>query len=216
MIVISDEIHAELVYPSAVHVPFASLGVAAESRTVTLTSTVKAFIWLACAAQGATSDRVSCGPRWRRNRPPCSARSTSSACTPRSRRGPTATNGWQGCAAISLTISGFSRTCWPKASPRSAANLRRRPTSPGWTAGRSAGETTRPRPYLARGGVELSGGPMFNPGGDGFARLNFATSRSLLQQILERMIGAVLCKNAEHDKILKCQLTGPVGAARYG
>lgn len=42
-LVISDEIHAELVYAPHQHVPFASLGPATAARTVTLTSASKSF-----------------------------------------------------------------------------------------------------------------------------------------------------------------------------
>ena len=41
--VISDEIHAELVHPGHQHVPFASLGPEVAARTVTITSSSKAF-----------------------------------------------------------------------------------------------------------------------------------------------------------------------------
>lgn len=37
----------------------------------------------------------------------------------------------------------------------------------------------------------LSDGPAFGPGGEGFARLNFATSRSILEEVLGRIRDAV-------------------------
>jgi len=43
LIVISDEIHADLLYDGRVHIPFASLGPEIAKRTVTLTSASKAF-----------------------------------------------------------------------------------------------------------------------------------------------------------------------------
>jgi cystathionine beta-lyase len=43
LIVISDEIHADLVYPGHTHIPFATLSPEVEARTVTLTSATKAF-----------------------------------------------------------------------------------------------------------------------------------------------------------------------------
>ncbi|MCC4316861.1 aminotransferase class I/II-fold pyridoxal phosphate-dependent enzyme [Streptomyces malaysiensis subsp. malaysiensis] len=43
LLVISDEIHAELTYDSHRHIPFASLSPDAARRTVTLTSATKAF-----------------------------------------------------------------------------------------------------------------------------------------------------------------------------
>ena len=41
--VIADEVHADLTYAPARHVPFASLAPEVEARTVTLTSASKAF-----------------------------------------------------------------------------------------------------------------------------------------------------------------------------
>lgn len=38
------------------------------------------------------------------------------------------------------------------------------------------------------GRIELSPGPDFNPGGTGFARLNFATSRSVVRTLLDRIV----------------------------
>ena len=43
LIVISDEIHAELIYAPHRHIPFASLSPDAASRTMTITSAGKAF-----------------------------------------------------------------------------------------------------------------------------------------------------------------------------
>ncbi|MEV4314828.1 aminotransferase class I/II-fold pyridoxal phosphate-dependent enzyme [Actinocrispum sp. NPDC049592] len=43
MVVLTDEIHADLTYPSFVHTPFASLGPDVARRTVTATSATKAF-----------------------------------------------------------------------------------------------------------------------------------------------------------------------------
>ena len=43
LVVVSDEIHAELVHPGHEHVPFATLGAEVAARTVTVTSTSKAF-----------------------------------------------------------------------------------------------------------------------------------------------------------------------------
>ena len=43
LVIVSDEIHSELLYPPARHVPIASLGSDVAARTVTLTSATKAF-----------------------------------------------------------------------------------------------------------------------------------------------------------------------------
>ena len=44
--------------------------------------------------------------------------------------------------------------------------------------------------FHERGRVALSPGPQFGPGGEGFARLNFATSPELLELIVDRMAAA--------------------------
>jgi cystathionine beta-lyase len=43
LVVVADEIHADLVYPGRTHLPLASLSHAAASRTLTMTSATKAF-----------------------------------------------------------------------------------------------------------------------------------------------------------------------------
>ena len=43
LLVISDEVHADLTYPQHVHIPFASISAETAARTVTLTSATKAF-----------------------------------------------------------------------------------------------------------------------------------------------------------------------------
>jgi cysteine-S-conjugate beta-lyase len=43
MLVISDEVHADLAFPQHVHMPFASISAGTSARTVTLTSATKAF-----------------------------------------------------------------------------------------------------------------------------------------------------------------------------
>ena len=43
LVVVSDEIHAELVHPGHEHIPFASIAPEVAERTITLTSASKAF-----------------------------------------------------------------------------------------------------------------------------------------------------------------------------
>ncbi len=60
MVVLADEIHADLTYPSFVHTPFASLGPDVARRTVTATSATKAFNLAAmrCAVAHIGPDEV--------------------------------------------------------------------------------------------------------------------------------------------------------------
>jgi cystathionine beta-lyase len=63
LLVVSDEIHADLVYQPAVHIPFASLGERVAARTVTLTSATKAF-----NIAGLRTAVAHIGPAWLRDR----------------------------------------------------------------------------------------------------------------------------------------------------
>jgi cystathionine beta-lyase len=63
LLVVSDEIHADLVYHPAVHIPFAALGADVAARTVTLTSATKAF-----NIAGLRTAVAHIGPAWLRDR----------------------------------------------------------------------------------------------------------------------------------------------------
>ena len=63
LLVVSDEIHADLVYRPGVHIPFASLGDEVAARTVTLTSATKAF-----NIAGLRTAVAHVGPAWLRDR----------------------------------------------------------------------------------------------------------------------------------------------------
>lgn len=47
------------------------------------------------------------------------------------------------------------------------------------------------RTFLERGGVQLSPGPFFGPGGAGFARLNYGTSTALMTEAVQRIAAAL-------------------------
>jgi cysteine-S-conjugate beta-lyase len=51
---------------------------------------------------------------------------------------------------------------------------------------------------LRRGRVALSRGPTFGVEGAGFARLNFATTRTLLEEAVQRMVAAVRAERSAH------------------
>ncbi len=191
LVVVSDEIHADLVYPGRMHLPFATLGPEVERRTVTLTSATKAFniAGLRCAVAVYGSEELK-----RRFRT-----------LPRHLRGGVNTFGLAATDAA-----------WRHADPWLAqvlayldANRRRvadvvRERMPGvahlmpeatylaWLDCRALELEPDPqRFFLERAGVALSDGAPFGDAGKGFVRLNFATSRAILDEILERMAKAV-------------------------
>ena len=50
--------------------------------------------------------------------------------------------------------------------------------------------------FLKHARVALSDGARFGPGGEGFVRLNFATSRAIITQAIERMAKSVQARGA--------------------
>jgi cystathionine beta-lyase len=191
LIVIADEIHMDLVYPGQRHVPFASLGPEVEARTITLTSATKAFniAGLRCSVAHFGSDAL----KKRFNT------------VPRHVRG--------GIGSLGLTTT---EVAWTSAQPwldevvayldgnrRFLAELLKEripairyappeATYLAWLDCRALGLPTDPfTHFLERARVGLSDGRRFGAGGEGFVRLNFATSRAILTQILERMAAAL-------------------------
>jgi cysteine-S-conjugate beta-lyase len=191
LVVVSDEIHADLVYPGARHVPFATLGPEVEARTITLTSATKAFNipGLRCALAHFGSAEL-------RRR---------FLSLPRHIRG--------GVGSLGLAATAAA---WRESQPWLDAVLRQleahrsfvaefvRDALPGvghrppeasylaWLDCRGLGLGPSPqRFFLERAKVALSAGEAFGRPGEGFVRLNFATSRALLGEILERMAKAL-------------------------
>ncbi len=195
LIVISDEIHADLALADGVvHVPFASLSDELAQRTVTLYSASKSYN---LGGMG------------------CAVAHVGHAGTERQLSGlPSHFLGGAGVAAVTATLASWSveGDAWLE---RCVARLRdnRRilgdwlvaqgaasgvkgyppeATYLSWLDFRPAGLGDDPAAWLlAEARVMLSSGPNFGPGGAGFARLNFATSPRLLAGILGRIAGAL-------------------------
>ena len=186
-IVVADEIHSDLVFPGNEHIPFASLSPAAEARTVTLTSASKAFniAGLRCAVAIFGSDELRKGFLG----------------LPRHLRGGLGILGIEATRAAWLEggpwlarvlaylesnrdfLAEFVRRELPEVGlhPPEATYL-------AWLDCRKLG--LEPSPYhffLTRGRVATSDGAAFGDPGKGFARINFATSRPILAEALERI-----------------------------
>jgi len=191
LFVVSDEIHADLVLSGERFVPFASLAPEVAARTLTLASASKAFnvAGLRTAVAVFGSDEV-------RRR---------FLSLPRHVRG-------------GVSILGFeaTRAAWREGGPwleavleylrgnralvaeivaRDLPGVVYRPgeaTYFAWLDCRALGLEPSPfRFFLDRARVALSDGLAFGRPGAGFARLNFATSRALLREALERMAKAL-------------------------
>jgi cystathionine beta-lyase len=191
LVVVADEIHADLVYPGQRHVPFASLSPEVEERTVTLTSATKAF-----NIPGLRCALAHFGSRALQHR---------FLALPRSLRGGLGALGqaatlaawrvgqpWLDAVLAYLAgnrhlVARFVADRLPGVGhvPPEASYL-------AWLDCRALRlEPTPERFFLSQAKVALSAGERFGEPGIGWVRLNFATSRAILGEILERMAKAL-------------------------
>ena len=191
LVVISDEIWADIVHPGAKHVPFASVSEAAAARTVTITAASKTFnlAGLCCAVahigHAGTAEAIAKLPGHVLGRPGTpGAEATLAAWT-------------QGQPWLDV-VSAHLTAQRDHLAARLAAELPQvgfempEATYLAWLDFREAGLGDKPAKVLLKDArVGLSGGLDFGPRGAGFARLNFATSRELLDEMVDR-IGRVV------------------------
>jgi cystathionine beta-lyase len=191
IIVVSDEIHADLVFPPHRHIPFATLGPELAERTITVTSATKSFnlAGLPCAFAICGSDRMQ---QPFRKLPPHAL-------------------GQPGILDDAATY-----TAWTEGQPwleevvayllenralmldffaRRLPGLHVFPPEATYMAWLDCRELRLPADpfdfFLQQARVGLTGGREFGAPGKGFARINFATSKAILREILERMAVAV-------------------------
>ncbi|MGW1752594.1 MalY/PatB family protein [Streptomyces sp. NPDC002092] len=191
LLVISDEIHAELAYTAHRHIPFASLSDDAARRTVTLTSATKAFNLAAirCAVTHYGPDRLLA---LRDAQPP----DLYGAVSP---LGVVATlaawehgDAWQRDLLTVLDrnrrrVRDVVRTRLPL-----VRHHMPEATYLAWLDTRPLGLGEPPVEKVLRDGrVLLDGGAPFGADAEGFVRLNFATSQQVLDEILGRVVDAL-------------------------
>jgi cystathionine beta-lyase len=183
LLVISDEVHAELVYDGRGHVPFATMPGMAE-RTVTITSGSKAFNL--ASLRWAVAHL---GPQWVRDRlaavPSHVYGATNLFGVAATVAAWTECDDWQRAAMAVLDRNrGLLGQLLAKHLPE-IDYVVPEATYLAWLDCRSLGFDDEPADTFLQRGVRLSPGPDF--GAPGFVRLNFATSASILTQIVEAM-----------------------------
>lgn len=198
LVVISDEIHSDFVYDGNRHIPFATISKDVARRTMTLTSATKSYgiAGLRCGIAHFGSPELK--QRFEA-------------------RIPTRLLGSVGVTGIDATIAAWAggqvwlgeATRYLKANrdfvfetiahefPR-ARVCRPEATYLAWI---DFGPLELPAtPYeffLDKAQVALGEGVTFDPACSGFARLNFATTRAILSQALERMVNSVRQRGAK-------------------
>ena len=187
LLVISDEIHADLAYAPAVHVPFASLSARTEARTVTMTSASKAFniAGACCAVAHVGSARVRDGLD---RLPPDLLGRIGSAGVIATLAAWRESDPW---LTTVLTTLAANRGRLGAALPEGIGYHEPEATCLAWLDCRSLGLTDPAEFFLRKAGVDLISGSSFGAGGEGFVRLNFGTTPAVLAEICARMSQAV-------------------------
>ena len=188
IIVISDEVHADLTFQPVRHVPFCTLGPDVEARTVTLTSASKAFnlAGMRWAGLHAGSDKVHAAleslPHHYLGAPNVMGVVATVAAW---------TEGDPWLRAV-LEVLDENRRLLGELLDRHLPGSRYRPpdaTYLAWVNLGDAGLGDDPAAVIRERGVELSPGPQFGPQGKGHVRLNFSTSPTILEQMVKAMAG---------------------------
>lgn len=188
LFVISDEIHSELTHERRRHLPIASLGPEIAWRTVTLNSASKAFnlAGLRCCVAHVGDRRVRAALD---AQPPLlygqvSALSVLATCT-----------AWrEGAEWLARTrrVLTENRDLVAESLPPGIRFRRPEASYLAWLDCRALELGQDPAAFfLEQAKVRLLPGPDFGPGGAGFARLNFATFRPVLEDMLGRLHTAV-------------------------
>ncbi|MFG3114367.1 MalY/PatB family protein [Streptomyces sp. NPDC048197] len=184
LLVISDEVHADLTHAPHRHVPFASLGPEIAARTVTLTSGSKAF-----NLAGIRCALAHIGPRAVREA--VDARrgllfgQVGVLAVEALKAAWTAGDDW---LADVMAVLDRNRRRLAERLPRGIRCRTPEATFLAWLDCRSLGLDADPMPFFRdRAKVLLFSGPAFGADGEGFVRLNFGTSPQILEETLERM-----------------------------
>ncbi|MGH9135097.1 MAG: MalY/PatB family protein [Ilumatobacteraceae bacterium] len=186
LVVVSDEVHADLVHAPHGHVPFESLGTDVASRTVTVTSASKAFnlagLRWAILHAGSAAMRSVLGAL------PDHYLGTANVMAVEA----TATAWATGDAWLDAvrTVLGENRDALCDLLAAHLPGVRYTPpeaTYLAWLDCRQLGLGDDPTETFRERGVALSPGPQFGAEGAGFVRLNFATSPAILAATVAAM-----------------------------
>jgi cystathionine beta-lyase len=189
--ILSDEIHAPLTHPGAVHVPMAAVSEDGARHAIVLTSASKTWNLpgLKAAAIIATSDLTRAMVRKLPVETPWHSGHLGILAAQVALRDGAP---WR---ARALATIDRNRLLLPELLASALAGVRYTPPQAGylaWLDCTALGLGDDPaRVFLKKGRVALSNGPMFGAPGKGYARLNLATSRTLLEEAVARMAASV-------------------------
>ncbi len=188
--VIADEVHAPLVFAGNRHVPYASVCDEAADHTITITSASKAFNLAGLKCAQVIASNHADAARWRALRVfevPGATPIGIAASVAAYREG----GDW--LDALVTYLDGNRRRLrelLASAAPGISFQATEA-TFLAWLDCSALGYEDPARFFLDHGRVALSDGPPFGPACDQYVRLNFATSRALLERIVNAMGSAV-------------------------
>ncbi|MEU9125518.1 aminotransferase class I/II-fold pyridoxal phosphate-dependent enzyme [Streptomyces sp. NPDC048506] len=188
LLVVSDEVHADLVYPGHQHIPFASLSDEVAERTVTLTSGSKTFnlagIRCAVAHIGVKAVRDAVDDHQGLLFGQVSALAVDAL-----KAAWTSADGWLDRV---MTVLRHNRATVAEQLPPGVACVLPEATYLAWLDCRALDLGEEPSDFFAREArVLLMPGSLFGSEGAGFVRLNFATPPRILAELLRRIRGAL-------------------------
>lgn len=193
LVQVSDEIHADLVYPGAVHVPFAALSDEVAARTVTMTSATKSFNIAGTRCAVAHFGGEALRERFRRSTPDHllgrPGRFGVDATIAAWREG----QRWLDAVLAYLDQNRLRVADWVASEAPALGHHTPEGTYLAWLdCSRVELDGLRPQEFfLNEARVALGNGVDFGERGAACVRLNFATSAEILDQILDRMSEAI-------------------------
>jgi cystathionine beta-lyase len=190
-VVVSDEIHSPLILDGSVHVPFATVSPAAAACAITVTSTSKAWnvpglrtAFMIAESEAMRAPILALPPRRRGG---CSILGLEASIAALRDGGP-----W--LEAVRAVLARNQRLVVEAVADTlpGVAIVAPRATYLAWLDCRELALPDGPFTFfLDHARVALSDGAAFGRGGEGHVRLNFATGRAVLGEILERMARAI-------------------------
>jgi cystathionine beta-lyase len=191
--VFSDEIHAPLVYPGHRHVPYASLGEVPAGHAVSATSASKAWNLpgLKCAQLVLSNDADA--ETWAR----VGLHAEHGASTLGVVANTAAYTGGAGWLADVLAYLDGNRRLLTELVAEHLPGVRYTPPEGTYLAWLDCHELGLPEPaafFLDRAGVALTDGVLCGVAGEQYVRLNVATPRAVLTEVVERMGAAAAAR----------------------
>lgn len=192
LLLLADEIHAELIYPGAVHIPLASLSPAAAAQTVTITSATKSFsiAGVHCAVMHFGTPELlerfkDVVPLELLGKPGIHGADATIAAWQEG-------GDWLEAMTAQLLENRDKVVAALKAKMPALTMQVPEATYLAWIDCRALRLNESATAFFLREAkVALSAGEAFDKDATGFVRLNFATSPAILEAILERMATAV-------------------------